>query len=170
MKWFEKSLHRGHTWSQYTPLRNVSDKKLWNRRRTARRDVSVKILSAVETICTTSPQRIAAVEIEGYSWSTCSKQPRLIDCRIGVVNKLDCRRVLLTTLLTCRGEIFKVQSWGQSSGGQVPNFWRYPHFLKAQCRIDAKNQLDSSSRFDTILACDRQTDGQTITQRQHIPR
>ena len=25
----------------------------------------------------------------------------------------------------------------------------------------AKNQLDSSSRFDTIPACDRRTDGQT---------
>ena len=31
-------------------------------------------------------------ELEGYSWATCSKQPRLVDCRIGVVNKLDRRR------------------------------------------------------------------------------
>jgi len=30
--------------------------------------------------------------------------------------------------------------------------------------LNAKNQLDSSSRFDTIRACDRQTDGQTERQ------
>ena len=32
------------------------------------------------------------MELEGYSSSTCSTQPRLVDCRIGVVNKLDRRR------------------------------------------------------------------------------
>jgi len=44
-----------------------------------------------------------------YRWPTRSKQPRLVDCRTGVVNKLDRRRrrrVLLTTRSTCRGEIF----------------------------------------------------------------
>ena len=49
--------------------------------------------------------------VRGLQRSTCCKQPRLVDCRIGVVNKLDRprrrRRVLLTTTrLTCRGEIF----------------------------------------------------------------
>ena len=46
------------------------------------------------------------MELECYSWPTCSKQPRLVDCRIGVVNKLDRRRrrrVLLTTRSTRRG-------------------------------------------------------------------
>jgi len=36
------------------------------------RAVSVKILPTVETSCTTNPQQM---ELEGYSWSTCSKQP-----------------------------------------------------------------------------------------------
>jgi len=36
--------------------------------------MSVKILSTVETSCVTKPQQIAVVELEGYSWSTCSKQ------------------------------------------------------------------------------------------------
>ena len=31
------------------------------------------------------------MELEGYSWST-GKHPRLVDCCIGVVNKLDRRR------------------------------------------------------------------------------
>ena len=31
---------------------------------------------------------MAVMELEGYSWSTCGKQPRLVDCHIGVVNKL----------------------------------------------------------------------------------
>jgi len=49
------------------------------------------------------------LELEGYTLPTFSKQPRPIDCCIGVVNKLDhpCRRrVLLTTRSSCPGEIF----------------------------------------------------------------
>jgi len=33
---------------------------------------------------------------------------------VGVVNKLDRRRVLLTTRSTCRGKIFEIQCFGQS--------------------------------------------------------
>jgi len=61
------------------------------------------------------------MELEGYNSPTCSKQPRLVDCRIGVVNKLDRRRrgVLLTTRSTCRGEIFKVQVWDKVPEGST---------------------------------------------------
>jgi len=54
--------------------------------------MSVKILSTVETSCTTQPEQIELVELAGYSWRTCSKKAQLVDCRIGVVNKLDRRR------------------------------------------------------------------------------
>ena len=50
-------------------------KKLCYYRRTARRTISVKILSSVETSCTANPQQIKVMELEGYSQSTCSKQP-----------------------------------------------------------------------------------------------
>ena len=46
------------------------------------------ILSTVQTSCTTIPQQIAVMELEDCSSLTSSKQPRLVDCRIGVVNKL----------------------------------------------------------------------------------
>jgi len=42
-------------------------KKLCYRKRTARRFMSVKILSTVETSCITNPQQIAVMELEGYS-------------------------------------------------------------------------------------------------------
>jgi len=90
-------------------LQQIHNKNLCYRRGTARRAVSVNILSTVERSCTTNPQQIAVLVLEGYSWPTCSKQPRLVDCPIGVVNKLHRRRrrrVLLTTRSTCRGEIF----------------------------------------------------------------
>ena len=29
------------------------------------------------------------MQTDGYSWPTCSKQPRLVDCQIGIINKLD---------------------------------------------------------------------------------
>ena len=91
------------------------------------------------------------MELEGCSWPTCSKQPRL-DCRIGVVNKLDRRRrrrrVLLTTRSTCRGEIFQVRSSGQSARGKYANFWRYANFLTAQCGIDGRKPLcQNPARF-----------------------
>jgi len=62
--------------------------------------------NSIGTSCTTEQQEIDAMELEGYSWPTCSKQPRLVDCRTGVVNKLDRRRVLLATRQTWRVEIF----------------------------------------------------------------
>ena len=40
----------------------------------------------------------------------------------------------------------------------------YSNFLITQCGIGGKNQLDSSSRFDTIPACDRRTDIHTDRQ------
>ena len=84
--------------------------------------MSVEILSTVETSCTTNPQQIAVTEsgvtvdrlAVQFSLNKQFKQPRLVDCRTGVVNKLDRRRrrrrVLLTTRSTCRGEIHKVRS------------------------------------------------------------
>ena len=59
-----------------------ADKKLGCRRRTSRRAVLVKILSTVQTRCTTNAQPVAVVELEGCSWSTGSKQSRLVDCCI----------------------------------------------------------------------------------------
>ena len=131
--------------------------------------MSVKILSNVETSCTTNAQKIEAMELEGYSWSTCSKQPRLVNCRTGVVNKLDRRRRrdLLITWSTCCGEIVsKSGNLGQSLSRKYLNFRWYPNFLITQCRIGGKKppcqkQLDLSSHFDTIPACDRQTDRRT---------
>jgi len=49
--------------------------KLCYRRRTARHAVSVKVLSTVDTSCTTGPQQIAVMELEGYSGPSSSKQP-----------------------------------------------------------------------------------------------
>jgi len=34
----------------------------------------------------------SSMELEGYSWPTCSKQPQLVNRRIGVVNKFHRRR------------------------------------------------------------------------------
>ena len=67
--------------------------------------MSVRILSTVETI-PTNPQQIAVMELEGYSWPTCSKQPQLVDCRIGVVNNSTVDDDELLTTRSTRGEIF----------------------------------------------------------------
>ena len=106
----------------------LTDKKLCYHRKTVWCTMSLKILSLTETSRTiqynksiynahmvslraeSMARKICAtnrMELEGYSWSTCSIQPRLVDCPIGVGNKLDHRRwVLLTTRSSCRREIF----------------------------------------------------------------
>ena len=58
-------------------------------RSSAATDISVKILSTVETSPTTNPWKIEVMELKGYSWLTCSKQPWLIDCCIAIIHKLD---------------------------------------------------------------------------------
>ena len=68
---------------------------------------SCQLYKQVVQQCTTNRSN----GVRALQLTTCSKQPRLVDCRIGVVNKLDRprrrRRVSLTTTrLTCRGEIF----------------------------------------------------------------
>ena len=60
---------------------------------------------------------------------TCSNQPRLVDCRTGVINRIDRRRVLLTTRSTCRGEVFKSE-FRTKFQRDVPLFWRYTISLK----------------------------------------
>jgi len=93
-----------------------------------------------------------------------------VDCRIGVVNKLDSRRrrrrpVLLTTRSTCCGEIFEVRSLEQSSAGKGSTVIlggtqiSLQHSVgQAELSIRAKNQLNLSSSFDTIPARDGRTD------------
>jgi len=130
----------------------LTDKKLCYHRKTVWCTMSLKILSLTETSRTiqynksiynahmvslraeSMAQKICAtnrMELEGYSWSTCSL--------------------------------------GQGSRRKYPNFWRHPNFLTAQCvgyvegSVHAKYQLDSPGHFDTIPACDRQTDGHTMT-------
>jgi len=108
------------------------------------------------TSCTTNPQQIAVMELDGYSWSTCSKQTRLVDCRIGVVNKLDRRRrrrrVMLTTRSTCRGEIFWVRGLEQSPREKYPNFWRYPNFLITQCVIGGRKLHAKTSSIRPVVS------------------
>jgi len=108
------------------------------------------------------------MELESYRWSTCSEQPRLVDCRIGVVNKLDRRRRVVDNTIDLPRRNFRSPKFGTKFQGKYPNFGRCPNFLIAQCRICGRNlslrakyQFDSSSRFDTILDCDIRTDRRT---------
>jgi len=54
------------------------------------------------------------MELEDYSWSTCSKQPRIVDCRIGVVDKLDRRRKRDRIIYIC------ISMGGQLDGNFLP--------------------------------------------------
>ena len=78
---------------------------------------------------------------------TCSKQPRLVDCRIGVVNKFDRRRVLLATRRTFRVEILKPIVWDKCHR-------KHPCFIIAQCGIGGrKASCQKSARFVHLFLC-----------------
>ena len=90
--------------------------------------------------------------------------PRFLAHRVGVVNKLDRRRVLSTTRSTCRGETFEVQSLWQISIGKCPNFPRYQNFLITHVEESLHAKTDSIRLLVSIqyqLVTDRRTDGQT---------
>jgi len=97
-------------------------------------------------------QQIEVIELEGYNWPTCSKLPRLLDCRIVVVNKLDRRRRRRRVVdnaidLPWRNS----RSLGQSFRGKYPKFWRYPNFLITQWGIDeSKVSLNFNLHLATL--------------------
>ena len=133
-----------------------------------RDELSVQILSTVEKIGTTNPQQVAAMELEGYSWPTCSKQPRLVDCRIGVVNKLDRRRrrrrILLTTRTTWRGEIFKSGVWDKVPEGITVIFGDMRISLQHSVTYlwkEVPMPKPSSIRPVVLIQCPLVTDGRT---------
>ena len=66
--------------------------------------------------CTTNPQQIEVMELDGYSWLTCSKQPRCIN------HKHEHQRVSLTTWSTCCGENFLWPEFGTKFQREVPLF------------------------------------------------
>jgi len=133
-----------------------------------RRAMSVQILSTVEKIGTTNPQQVAVMELEGYSCWTCRKQPRLVDCRIGVVNKLDRRRrrrrILLTTRTTGRGEIFKSGVWDKVPEGSTVIFGCIQISLQHSVTYlwkEAPMPKPSSIRPVVLIQCPLVTDGRT---------
>ena len=90
------------------------------------------------TTCTTNSERIEVMELEGYSRPTCNKlcsSGHDSSIVVGVIYKLDRRRVSSTTRPTCRGIIFQVQSLRQTSRGKYLWFLRYSDFLTTQCTI-----------------------------------
>jgi len=107
----------------------------------------LRCCTIVETSSTTNPQQqIEVMELQHYGRRTCSKQPCRVDRR--VFNKLDRRRVLLTTRSTRRGEILKSRVWDEGPKGSALIF-EETHSVGTRS-FNAKIQLDSYSRFYTI--------------------
>jgi len=108
--------------------------------------------------------------IEGYSWPTCSKQPRLVDCRIGVVNKLDRRRRQRRVLLTNRLSMVKFSKsgvWDKVPEGStlIMEILKFPYnTLWGRWKEDS--MLNTSSIRPVVSIQPRLlTDGQTDTRR-----
>jgi len=164
-------MKRHQNFSSHSTIKSSIDRKLGYHRWTARCATSVDTsCTTVGTSCTTNPQQITVMQLERYSWPTCSQQPRYVDWHIGVINKLDRQRVVdHTTDLPW----WNFLSLGQSSRGSTVIFGSSQISL-TQCGIGRRkptcqNQFNSSCSFDTILACDEQT-WQTDTRRQNILR
>jgi len=103
---------------------------------------------------------------------TCSKQPRLVDCRIGVVNKLDRRRRrrFIQSAIDLWWN-FLCPEFGIVPERNTVIFWRYPDFLVTQCGIGGSKPpcqkapcIVQSSRYNTSLwRTNRRKDGHTTT-------
>jgi len=126
----------------------------WEKQEALLPQMSVKILSIVETSCTTNPQQIVVMELEGYRRSTCSKQPRLI-------------RLSSTSSIVDNYNDFCCQH------NQLPGVWdkiskgSTPILVKTQCGInERKRPCRKPASFRPVisiqywLVTDRPTDGQ----------
>ena len=125
---------------------------------------------SVETICT-SPEQIEVMELKGYSRPTYNNLVHSAMTRstiLGVIHRLDHRRVCWLHHQLAVAKFFKSRVWGTVPEGSNPCFWRYASFLITHYRIDQR-KLYPSSRFDTILACDGQMDKRSDAWRQYIP-
>ena len=118
------------------------------------------IINCIGTCCTRNPQ----MKLKLYGRRMCSKQPYCVDhCRCGPQARPSTSFVDRLNV----AKFSKSSSFGQVRHNEVLLFLRNQNVLitKTVGSFRAKNQLHSSSRFDTILACDgqpdRQTDGQT---------
>ena len=122
----------------------------------------VNCCTTVETSYTANPLQIKVTELEGYSWPTCSKQPRLIDCRIGVVNKLDHR-----DRVDKKWRNFLSPEFPTKFPGEVYVFWRHPDFLITQYKIGQKVSVPKTGSIRPAVIIktwtDRQTGGRTTT-------
>jgi len=111
-------LHSMITWLETSRRMTCNvNKKLCYRRKTARRDVSVKMLpmlhNSVETTCVTSPEQIEVMEIEGYSWPTTTTRSTVV----GVIHKLT---VQLTSLfITPRHRRLAVAKFSKSKNVEI---------------------------------------------------
>jgi len=145
----------------------MEQEALLYRRRTARCDVSVEILP------TDARQRRnksynksrtdRSMKLDGYSRPTCKTRSTVV----GVIHKLDRRRVLSTAPSTCRGDIFQVQSLRQRSRGKYPNF---PIRLQRSLeKVNGSTHAKKTSSISLVvsiqyqLATNRQADGRTDT-------
>ena len=106
------------------------------------------------------------MDLEGSSWSTCSQRLWLVDCRIGVVNKLDHRRrrQVVDIAIDSTRQNFLHPEFGTKFPREVPNFGDTQISLQhsagwVEGSLHTKYQFDSSSHFDTMPACNRRTEG-----------
>ena len=158
------------------------NEKFCYRRRTARRDVSSKSYQLLHnsvgttcatdpeqievtelwTNCTTNPEQLEVTELEGYSRPTCKKtlciQPRRARPSTSFVDHsidLPWRNFWSPKFGT------KFQREGMLFLKVYPNFLITQWFRIGERELQCQNQLYPSSQFNTIPACDGQTDRQT---------
>jgi len=130
----------------------VTNKKLCYSRQTTHTICQSKLLhNCVGTSFTRNPEQIEVMELQGYSQLMCNK------LRASSHDTLDYRRSNPQALPSTT---FIDHKFGESSRGEYPYFWRYQNFLTTRYRIGHQRKLPcrKPASFDTILACDGQTD------------
>jgi len=139
-----------------------------NSRRTVQCPLShVQCCTTVGTSCTTNPQQTEVMELEGYSRPTCnglcaSSNDALTV--VGVVNKLDRRRVLLTTRSFCPGKRFQspefVAKFLIFTGTQISLQHSVGH---VEGSSDAKTSSIRPDILIKLLTCEGETQTETET-------
>jgi len=104
--------------------------------------------NSVETSCTTNPEQIEVMELEGYSRQMCNK---LCACSHDAVDRRKCNSQarpstnLLITSSTCRSETVTSPQFAAKFQREVPLFWTCPNFLITQFRISKEAAMPKNT-------------------------
>ena len=121
--------------------------------------------TTVGTSCTTNPEEIEVMELQDYSWPTSNKlcaSSNYVSIVVSAAHTLDVDKFCWRHHRRVVAKFSQLRVCDMVPEGSTLIFRGTHECWTGLRKLPRQNQLDSSSRSDTIPACDRQTHDDSI--------